>query len=612
MIKSTRVDVSENDGLDICDWLDKVCRDGIAGIPGVTGSQIQRTEVGASVKIDLGAESIILLARTIDEKPAWLFTSSASFNIECQSDPPSDNALRFLRALRGVLSHADPGNLSFPTPTRQPAPSRGAAPRSADLAERVHHAAFIAYKILTASLPTVHRDDGKSITPWRAMFLAELYPYANVLGQPTAAEEIHDGWRRTSAQIRAGVGPAELGLYIHIPFCAVKCRFCFCAITEDIGGGAMPDYVERLKAELRTNGELVAGLPISSVYVGGGTPSVLSPEQLEDLFRALHTSYLVRESAQITIETNPDSLTERKIEVMRTSGRMNRLTLGIQTLDPEAQRRARRFNQPKRIERLVRACRAMGVQHVNIDLMVGMDGQSIESFQTDVRFVLGLEPDSLDFSDFRPVHATLPEVDEDQIQRRLQMLEWGRSVLREQGFEARRGLPPAKSDEAVNEQLFQSHHRSASLMGLGVSAYAHAYGSYSYCTARDMAPAVLRDPKGPQTYFALASNNEEEKHRYLVYHVQSGFSLKDFRNQFGTDPQELCPEAWSDLEELDRISIEQDQVTVHVRGYDDVALFRVFFYSPRVIERARQLWAHEYDRSADYEGWLRRICRACV
>ncbi|TNF24219.1 MAG: radical SAM protein [Deltaproteobacteria bacterium] len=543
--------------------------------------------------------TLTLAGRVPDEARAWLRTRSAAWNVDLGGDAATSDAVQaFIRHLRSVLERGDHGQLTLPLShgvggskpvARRDAPAAQRA--RAALEDELHRAAFIAWKVNTRS---------------------DLYPHSPELGVDTPIEDIEAGWRRSLARIDGTTAPDRLGLYIHIPFCAVECTYCFCSKTSKFKKGAIDDYMAKMYAELERFGALFGGRAITSVYVGGGTPSLLRADQMERMFETLYGAFNVPLGTQVIYEGNPDSLNPAKIQVLGSVGRVSRLTIGVQALEMEAQRRARRFNRPEEVRSAVEAAHAAGIEHVNVDLMTGLDGQTLEGFQEDVRFILSLQPESIHVNPFRVQgwspygrrgQTILPE------QRRLrdEMLRWGRLMMREHGFSTPLGQTASKTKNAANIQEYDLRRQNSSLLGLGVPARSHAFGSYYYEAAidgDDIAGTLERDRTQPRRYRALAVDDVEERHRYLVHNLRTGFKLSEFDALFGTTPWEAAPKGWQRLDDLGLVEVVGDDVVTDLRNTLDEQIHRVLLYGDFVLDRVEAVWGAQYDRSVDYAGRL--------
>lgn len=180
------------------------------------------------------------------------------------------------------------------------------------------------------------------------------------------------------------------GLYIHVPFCSTKCSYCdFYSITDHF---LITDWLEALTGEVGLSRDL---FPVfDSVYLGGGTPTVLGEGDLGTLLEKIHASFSITGDAEITVEANPDDLSPEKARSLRSLG-FNRLSLGVQSFDdPELAFLFRRHSSPD----AVRACeagRSAGFTNIGLDLMYGLPGQTLEGWQKTLETALSLEPDHL-------------------------------------------------------------------------------------------------------------------------------------------------------------------------------------------------------------------------
>jgi coproporphyrinogen III oxidase-like Fe-S oxidoreductase len=552
-----------------------------------------------TVRLEREAHAVLLSARPIDELPSWHATGAVAFNVRCEVDPAPSSVHAFLEELRPRLDEL--------APPRTP-------PRRSGIEQRLHRAAFLAHQVLRHDpriLPVIERHDGESTSSWRTLIMQEYYPYPGALGDRTSAEEIAEGWSRTVANIRAGRAPRHTGIYVHVPYCAMRCRFCYCSMTETVARPDVSAYVDHLCRELERYGALLDGTPITSVFIGGGTPSLLPTADLSRLFAAMHASFDIPDSTQITMETNPDSLTPGKVALLATEGRVKRLTLGIQSIDPDTQHRANRFNRPEKIRELARAIHDAGLI-LHTDVMAGMDGQTFEAFQRDVEFALSIEPDSLHLSPFRPVSLD-GHADPEQVERRRRMQAWGDERLEQRGLRALLGFPRSARHEAINAQLVEWREEASSLVPIGVSAYGNSFAGHGYENSAhagmaevDAALVQLRR-QGQPMMRAVAMDEAEEAHRYLIHMLLEGFSVAKFRAMFGMAPRELAPEAWDDLIELGALSVDGDAVSSHIDNQADKCILGAMLYGPRVVEAIERRWGQAYDASTNYAAWIHAI-----
>jgi putative oxygen-independent coproporphyrinogen III oxidase len=180
-------------------------------------------------------------------------------------------------------------------------------------------------------------------------------------------------------------------LYLHLPFCRHKCGYC------DFNAYAgmdrlIPDYVDALEKELMLARESHAFQPLETVYLGGGTPSLLEPADISRLLRFVRSTFDVSPDAEITLEANPASTEERKIEAWLEGG-VNRLSLGVQGFDPRALAVLERKTDAAQATRAFGVARAMGVGNISVDLIYAVPHQTPQTWLDTLRRAIALEPD---------------------------------------------------------------------------------------------------------------------------------------------------------------------------------------------------------------------------
>ena len=184
-----------------------------------------------------------------------------------------------------------------------------------------------------------------------------------------------------------------VSLYQHLPFCESLCLFCACNVVISKNKQVAPPYLEALKREVEQISRYVSRRrPVIQFHWGGGTPTYLSPEQLEDLFRYTRERFTFAPDAEIGIEVDPRVTTHEHLETVRRLG-FNRLSMGIQDFNPVVQKTVHRIQPYELTRELILAARALGFESINVDLIYGLPYQTAESFRTTVEQVIALEPD---------------------------------------------------------------------------------------------------------------------------------------------------------------------------------------------------------------------------
>lgn len=199
-------------------------------------------------------------------------------------------------------------------------------------------------------------------------------------------------------EILADNTPESYSLYVGIPFCPTRCLYCsFVSHAIDKAGKLVPDYLELLCRELQEIAAIAArlGLRLRTVYIGGGTPTTLEPEQLTKLLGQIEKSFPLSQSAEYTVEAGrPDSITKGKLQVLRDFG-VSRISINPQALDDTVLQAIGRAHTAQQTLEAVALAREMGFDNINMDLIAGLPEQTPQSFSRSLEQVLALGAENI-------------------------------------------------------------------------------------------------------------------------------------------------------------------------------------------------------------------------
>jgi oxygen-independent coproporphyrinogen-3 oxidase len=215
---------------------------------------------------------------------------------------------------------------------------------------------------------------------------------------------------------------ARLGLYVHVPFCAVRCTYCDFS-SGSLSAAAVARYLAGVAREAERRAPLADGVAFTSVFFGGGTPSALSARHFAALWDILRAHFTIAPGAEITLEANPESVGPALLDAWAAAG-VNRLSMGAQSFDPAELVRLGRIHDAERPAAAFALARAHGFRRLSLDLMFGFPGHTPERFAATVERALALAPEHLSAYCFIPEagtplgdevmrgSATLPEAEE--------------------------------------------------------------------------------------------------------------------------------------------------------------------------------------------------------
>jgi oxygen-independent coproporphyrinogen III oxidase len=314
------------------------------------------------------------------------------------------------------------------------------------------------------------------------------YPTAPVWKDDFGPDDLEDYY------LRAEEAATPLSLYMHIPFCENLCLFCACNVSIQRDKSVAIPYLAALKQEIDHISRRVSKQrPVSQFHWGGGTPTYLTPAQMEDLFSYTHERFTFAPDAEIGIEIDPRVTNRAHLESLRRLG-FNRLSMGIQDFQPKVQETIHRVQPYEMTRDLILAARELGFESLNVDLIYGLPHQTADSFKTTIDKTLTLRPDRVAMFSYAHVpwlkkqqgsfQMYLPEgMEKFRIFRTglRQFLEAGYAYIGMDHF----ALP---GDELAIAQKHRTLHRNfqgyttkagADLYGMGVSAISSIGGAYA-------------------------------------------------------------------------------------------------------------------------------------
>ena len=189
-------------------------------------------------------------------------------------------------------------------------------------------------------------------------------------------------------------------VYVHVPFCAVRCGYCdfntYTAqeLTRDGTTVTQANYASTLATEIKMAGKQLGPRPISSIFIGGGTPTLLAPSAIADSLNLLEEQFGFLDGIEITTEANPESVNVESLTQLREIG-INRISFGMQSAVPHVLSMLDRTHSPQRLLASVNEARDVGIQHISVDLIYGTPGESISDWRRSIEVALELPIDHI-------------------------------------------------------------------------------------------------------------------------------------------------------------------------------------------------------------------------
>ena len=350
-------------------------------------------------------------------------------------------------------------------------------------------------------------------------------------------------------------GTDLISLYVHIPFCLRKCRYCdfLSAPQTDID---RERYVKALIREIKTQKDCPAGRPVDTVFFGGGTPSVLSADQIGRIIDALREVFLILPDAEVSLETNPGTADFDKLSAFKKAG-INRLSMGVQSMHDEELHLLGRIHTAEQALEAFKTARAAGFDNINIDLMSALPGQTFDSWADSLRQAVEWRPEhisaySLIIEPGTPFSALyeageLPPLPDEETDRK--MYHYTREYLAQHGYGRYEISNYAlKGRECRHNSGYWTGHP---YLGFGIGAASFVNGARfsnipdfeTYIVEMEKAgiPAEIEQvyEKVRTEIHSLTEQEKMEEFMFLGLRMTAGVKTSDFASRFGKSLDEV-------------------------------------------------------------------------
>ena len=350
---------------------------------------------------------------------------------------------------------------------------------------------------------------------------------------------------------------SPMEIYIHIPFCIRKCDYCD-FLSGPSGPKEQADYVQALLREIQA-AEEGEGRSVSSIFIGGGTPSVLDERLLGDILREIRNRFKMKEDAEITIEVNPGTANIGKLQAYREMG-INRLSIGLQSPEDRELKILGRIHNYGQFLETYQEARTVGFDNINIDLMSAIPDQTYEGWVKNLRTVAELEPEhisaySLIVEEGTPFAArklNLPDEDTEY-----NMYEATAQILKEYGFEQYEISNYARKGRECRHNVGYWTRQDYLGFGLGASSL---YGKERFANTADM-KKYLENSRTPEKIRekdpSLTREDEMAEFMFLGLRMTKGISKADFQRCFGCTIESVYGEVLEKYESMELL-LEKD------------------------------------------------------
>ncbi len=366
----------------------------------------------------------------------------------------------------------------------------------------------------------------------------------------------------------------ELGIYIHIPFCKQKCFYCdFCSFANK--NEMQGKYVETVINEIKniTHKEKYT---VTTIYFGGGTPSILNPNYIKNILQEIKSSFEILDDAEITIEINPGTVNEEKLKRYKEYG-INRLSIGLQSANDKILKNIGRIHDYKQFEETFFYARKCGFRNINVDLMIGLPTQAIEDVKQTLEKIIQKNPEHISVYSLIIEEGTIIEklINENKLQlpdeETERIMYWTVvNKLKENGYNQ-------YEISNFSKKTYESKHntncwKQKQYIGLGTSA--HSYLNKKRYSNTNNIEEYIKNIQENNISKNITIHEEQTEestmNEYMLLGLRmiQGININEFKQKFKIDPTIKYKEILEKLQKENLIQITKTSIKLTKQGID--------------------------------------------
>lgn len=366
----------------------------------------------------------------------------------------------------------------------------------------------------------------------------------------------------------------EIGLYIHIPFCKQKCYYCdFCSYANKLN--MQDQYIYSSIKEIKNIKDKENYL-IKTIYIGGGTPSIVDSDKIAEIIFEIKNDFKLFKEVEITIEVNPGTITENKLKKYRECG-INRLSIGVQSANDKILKEIGRIHNYMDFERTYKLARKVGFKNVNVDLMIGLPGQTIRDVEETLEKILEKSPEHISVYSLIIEEGTILQkkiengdvklFDED-IERAMY---WRvKDVLEKNNY-----IQYEISN--FSKQSYESRHntdcwKQKEYIGIGISAhsYLNSMRFSNICNIEEYIKNIQNKEYEKNVIIHEKQDYDTMMNEYMILGLRmlKGINIEEFKNKFNINPIKKYQKELKKMEKADLLEINDKKIILTKKGID--------------------------------------------
>ena len=367
----------------------------------------------------------------------------------------------------------------------------------------------------------------------------------------------------------------EIGVYVHIPFCVRKCYYCdFISYSNKFE--MQEEYIKKLIKEIEDNKDLLKNNEITTIYIGGGTPSSLKPELIKNVLDKICEVANIKnkEKVEITIEVNPGTVTKNNLQLYKNCG-INRLSIGLQSTNDKLLNEIGRIHNYEQFLNTYNWAVEMGFSNINVDLMLGLPTQTISDLKESLEKIINLKPATKHVSVYSLIIEEGTEIENKISEGELKLPEEENERNQYKYTKNYLELNGYRHYEISNfaKPGYESKHNmncweQKQYVGFGIAAHSYIEGC-RYSNTCDLEEYLNKESKDIKTIHEKQTLDDMKK-EYMLLGLRKidGVSISKFKEKFGENPTYLFRNELQKLVEEDLLVVDLDNIKLTNKGLD--------------------------------------------
>ncbi|MBR3673390.1 MAG: oxygen-independent coproporphyrinogen III oxidase [Clostridia bacterium] len=366
----------------------------------------------------------------------------------------------------------------------------------------------------------------------------------------------------------------NIGIYVHIPFCKQKCKYCD-FISFQCMEDKFEEYFKCLIKEIENKSEEMID-EIDTIYIGGGTPSIVPTEYIEQVLKEIFRKYKVSKNAEITIEVNPGTVDEEKLKKYLSIG-INRLSIGLQSTNDKLLKMLGRVHTYKEFEDVFEKARNVGFKNINVDLMIGLPNQTTEDVDESLEKIIDKNPEHISVYSliieentnmFDLINEGILELPSEDLERKMY---WRvKETLELNGYNHYEisNFSKVGFESKHNMNCWNQHE----YLGFGVAAHSY-FDGMRYSNINDLKQYIenfINEEAVYNVVFHEKQDKEEMMKEYMILGLRKieGVKISNFKNKFVDNPLYVFRNELEKLTKNDLLEIDEDVIKLTKKGLD--------------------------------------------